>query len=94
MSKLKNLTSEDISSISEFFGDTLEKEISKKISFKEIDDITIDFSINYDDNQLDVDVDLDLSFDELSNIDQELLDAAIDNAYSKLDSFIDNNYRI
>lgn len=94
MSKLKKLTSEDLSNISEFFGETLEREISKKVTIKELEDIEMNFEVSYDNEQLDVDVDLDLSFDLLSDIDNELLNSAIDETYLKLDSFIDENYRI
>ena len=44
-------------------------------------------------SQLDVDVDLGVSFDELSEINQDLLNEAIDEAYLKFDAYIDENYR-
>lgn len=92
MSKLKQLSNEDLSAISEFFGEALEKEVAKKTSIKELEDIDLGIVIDYEDNQLDVSVDLDISFDELSNVNQELLSVAIDEAYLKLDSFIFDNY--
>ena len=92
MSKLKQLSNEDLSAISEFFGEALEKEVAKKTSIKELEDIDLGIVIDYEDNQLDVSVDLDISFDELSNVNQELLSVAIDEAYLKLYSFIFDNY--
>ena len=40
-----------------------------------------------------MDVDLGVSFDELSEINQDLLNEAIDEAYLRFDSYIDENYR-
>ncbi len=94
MSDLKKLSSDDLETISDNFGEILEREVSRVISTKELEDIDLNITINYDNNQLDVDVDLGVSFDELSSINQDLLLEAIDNAYLKFDSYIDDNFRV
>ena len=93
MSKLKKLSSDDLTTISEDFGEILEKEVSRVISVKELEDLNLDITINYENAQLDVDVDLGVDFDELSEIDQNLLSEAVDEAYLKFDSYIDENFR-
>jgi hypothetical protein len=93
MSKLKKLSSDDLATISYDFGEILESEVSRIISTKELEDLDLDITINYDGEQLDVDVDLGVSFDELSEINQDLLNEAIDEAYLKFDSYIDDNFR-
>ena len=93
MSKLKKLSSDDLTTISEDFGEILEKEVSRVISVKELEDLNLDITINYDNDQLDVDVDLGVDFDELSEIDQNLLMESVDEAYLKFDSYINENFR-
>ena len=78
MSKLKKLSSADLATISDDFGEILEIEVSKAISTKELDD---------------VDVDVGVTFDKLSEITQDQVAGAIDEAYLKFDSYIDENYR-
>lgn len=94
MSKLKTLTQEDLSKISDDFGEILEKEVSKSISTKELEDLDLDITLNYEDEQLDVDVDVGVLFDELSEITQDQVMKSIDEAYLKFDSYIDENFRI
>ena len=93
MSKLKKLSSEDLDTISTDFGEILEIEVSKVISTKELEDLDLDIELNYENNQLDVDVDLGVSFDELSEINQDMLNEAVEEAYLKFDSYIDDNFR-
>ena len=93
MSKLKKLSSDDLSTISDDFGEILEREVSKNISTKEVEDLDLDIVINYENDQLDVDVDVGVVFDELSEISQDQIMKAIDSAYLKFDSYIDDNYR-
>ena len=93
MSKLKKLSSQDLNTISTDFGEILEVEVSKVISTKELEDLDLDIELNYENNQLDVDVDLGVSFDELSEINQDMLKEAVDEAYLKFDSYIDDNFR-
>ncbi|MBQ6349720.1 MAG: DUF3194 domain-containing protein [Methanobrevibacter sp.] len=94
MSKLKILTNDDLSKISDDFGEILENEVSKSISVKELEDLDLDIVISYDNEQLDVDVDVGVLFDELSEIDQDQISKAIDEAYLRFDSYIDENYRV
>ena len=94
MSKLKVLTQDDLATISDDFGEILEKEVSKALPAKEIEDLDLDILLNYENNQLDVDVDVGVSFDELSEINQEQIAKAIDQAYIKFDSYIDENFRV
>ena len=94
MSRLKELTQEDLSKISDDFGEILEREVSKTISTKELEDLDLDIVLSYENNQLDVDVDVGVLFDELSEINQDQITQAIDEAYLKFDSYIDENYRV
>lgn len=93
MSKLKKLSNEDLVEITETFGQFLNDEVYKKISLKELEDLSLDFSINYENEELFVDVDLGVAFDELSDINQELLNEALDNSYLRLDSYIEDNFK-
>ena len=93
MSKLKKLSQDDLATISDNFGEILEREISKALPSKEIEDLDLDIVLDYEDNQLDVDVDVGVLFDELSEISQEQISKAIDEAYLKFDSYIDDNFR-
>ena len=93
MSKLKKLSDDDLATISYDFGEILEREVSRVISTKELEDLDLDITINYDGTQLDVDVDLGVLFDELSEINQDSLNEAVDEAYLKFDSYIDENFR-
>ena len=94
MSKLKKLSQDDLSTISDDFGEILESEVSKNISTKEVEDLDLDIIINYENDQLDVDVDVGVLFDALSDINQDQIMKAIDEAYLKFDSYIDENYRV
>ncbi len=94
MSKLKVLSQDDLATISDDFGEILESEVSKALPAKEIEDLDLDILLNYENNQLDVDVDVGVSFDELSEINQEQIAKAIDEAYIKFDSYIDENFRV
>ena len=93
MSKLKQLTQDDLATISDDFGEILEREVSKNIPTKEVEDLDLDIIINYENNQLDVDVDVGVLFDALSEINQDKIMKAIDEAYLQFDLYIDENYR-
>ena len=93
MSKLKKLSQDDLATISDDFGEILEREVSKNISTKEIEDLDLDIVLNYENDQLDVDVDVGVLFDELSEINQDQIMKSIDEAYLKFDSYIDENFR-
>nr|WP_295000523.1 DUF3194 domain-containing protein [uncultured Methanobrevibacter sp.] len=94
MSKLKVLSKDDLTTISDDFGEILEREISKALPSKEIEDLELNILLSYEDNQLDVDVDVGVSFDELSEITQDQIAQAINEAYLKFDSYIDENFRV
>ena len=94
MSKLKVLTDDDLAKISDDFGEILEQEVSKALPSKEIKDLDLDIIIDYENNQLDVDVDVGVIFDELSKINQDQIMQAIDEAYLRFDSYIDDNFRV
>ncbi|MBR6992918.1 DUF3194 domain-containing protein [Methanobrevibacter sp.] len=94
MSKLKLLSQDDLATISDDFGEILESEVSKCISMKELEDLDLDIVLNYENEQLDVDVDVGVLFDELSEITQDQVMNAIDAAYLKFDSYIDENFRV
>lgn len=94
MSKLKVLSQDDLATISDAFGGILESEISKALPSKEIEDLDLDILLNYENEQLDVDVDVGVLFDELSEITQDQVAQAIDEAYVKFDSYIDDNFRV
>ena len=94
MSKLKLLTQDDLATITDDFGEILEKEISKALPSKEIEDLDLDIVLSYENEQLDVDVDVGVLFDELSEITQDQISQAIDEAYLKFDSYIDENFRV
>lgn len=93
MSKLKKLSKSDLSTISDDFGEILGREVSKNISTKEVEDLDLDITVSYEAEQLDVDVDVGVTFDELSEISQDQIMKAIDEAYVKFDSYIDENFR-
>ena len=93
MSKLKQLTQDDLATISDDFGEILEREVSKSISMKELEDLDLDITLSYENEQLDVDVDVGVLFDELSEITQDQVIKAIEEAYLKFDSYIDENFR-
>ncbi|MBE6508324.1 MAG: DUF3194 domain-containing protein [Methanobrevibacter sp.] len=93
MSKLKVLTPEDLETISDDFGEILEREVSKSMSMKELEDLDLDIVLSYENEQLDVDVDVGVMFDELSEITQDQVTQAIDEAYIKFDAYIDENFR-
>ena len=93
MSALKELSQSDLANISDDFGEILEREVSKVISTKELEDLDLDITLTYENRQLDVDVDVGVLFDELSDITQDQITQAIDEAYLKFDSYIDDNYR-
>lgn len=93
MSKLKKLNDEDLITISDTFGDFLEEEISKIVSTKELEDIDLCIVANYLNDQLDVSCNVELLFDELTEVSNDSLENAIDEAYLKLDNFIENNYK-
>ena len=94
MSKLKNLSDDDLVVICETFGEILNNEVSKCLPSKEIEDLDLDIVVDYVDGQLDVDVNVGVSFDALSQINQKQIINAIDESYLMFDSYIDDFYRV
>ncbi|WP_342765848.1 DUF3194 domain-containing protein [Methanobrevibacter woesei] len=67
--------------------------MSKIVSTKELEDIDLGIVADYLDDQLDVSCNVELLFDELTEVSNDSLENAIDEAYLKLDNFIENNYK-
>ena len=93
MNKLKKLTQEDIDTISQYFSDIANEIILAKVPSKEILDLDLEIDASYEDEELDINIDVDIALDELSKIKNSDIEPAIEEAYSKLDEFIDENYR-
>jgi uncharacterized protein DUF3194 len=93
LNKLKKLDQEDLDKISQHFSDIANKSILAKIPSKEVLDLDIEIDATYDDEELDINIDVDINLDELSEISNDDVELAIEEAYSKLDIFIDENYR-
>ena len=96
VSKLKKLSQEDLDNISDFFVAVVEKKILSSVkSQKEILAMDVNINIDYNDKseQLDIDVDVDIDTDELSKLTDEKIDQAIDDSYSELDEYINENFR-
>lgn len=94
MSKLNNLTTDDLEHISEFISTQVNEYLFEKISIKEIIDLDIHVENSYENEQLDVDVSVDLELDDLSKVNEDdIIQDAIDYALENLDLFLDENYR-
>ena len=94
MSKLKQLSSDDLEEISNHFGEILNHKVSKLLPSKEIEDLDLDITVNYENNQLDVDVDVNVLIDALSDISEREVSNVIDESYLIFDAYIDDNYRV
>lgn len=95
-SKLKKLSQEDLDEISDFFASVVEKKIFSSVkSQKEILAMDVNIKIDYNDKneELDIDVDVDIDTDELSNLSDEKIDQLIEDSYSELDEYINENFR-
>lgn len=93
MSKLKELSQEDLDNITNFLSDIVETKLSNYVTSKEVINQNIITDISYENGQLDVDLDIDIDVDALSNLTQDDVQRIIDEAYEKLDVLIDENYR-
>lgn len=93
MSKIKKLTDNDLTIISEAFSRIVEEELSNNISSKELinEDITID--VSYEDEQLDVSLDIAVDVDALSDVEKDNIVKITDAAFVKFDQYIDENFR-
>ena len=93
MGKLKELSQEDLDDITYFLSNLVESKLSDYVTSKEVINQNIITDIGYENNQLDVDLDIDIDVDALSNLSQDDVNTIIDEAYEKLDVYIDENYR-
>ncbi len=93
MSKLKDLSQEDLDNITYFLSDIIESKLSNYVTSKEVINQNIITDISYENGQLDVDLDIDIDVDALSNLTQDDVQRIIDEAYEELDVCIDENYR-
>jgi phosphoserine phosphatase len=96
VSKLKELSEDDLEDISNFLSETIVKKISSSVkSQKEILDMDVSIEITYPDEngELDVDASIEIDTDELSDLSSERIDEVIDESYLELDEYINEHYR-
>jgi phosphoserine phosphatase len=96
VSKLKELSEDDLEDISNFLSETIVKKISSSVkSQKEILDMDVSIEITYPDEngELDVDASIEIDTDELSDLSNERIDEVIDESYLELDEYINEHYR-
>ena len=97
VSKLKELSEDDLEDISNFLSETIVKKISSSVkSQKEILDMDVSIEITYPDEngELDVDASIEIDTDELSDLSNERIDEVIDESYLELDEYINEHYRL
>lgn len=96
VSKLKELSEDDLEDISNFLSETIVKKISSSVrSQKEILDMDVRIEIDYpnENGELDVDASVEIDMDELSDLSDEIIDEVIDGSYLELDEYINEYYR-
>ena len=96
VSKLKELSEDDLEDISNFLSETIVKKISSSVkSQKEILDMDVSIEITYPDEngELDVDASIEIDTDELSDLSNERIDEVIEESYLELDEYINEHYR-
>ncbi|WP_295722022.1 DUF3194 domain-containing protein [uncultured Methanobrevibacter sp.] len=93
MSKLKELSQDDLDNITNFLSNIVERKLSNYVTSKEVINQNIITDISYENGQLDVDLDIDIDVDALSNLSQDDVQRIIDEVYEELDVCIDENYR-
>lgn len=96
VSKLKELSEDDLEDISNFLSETIVKKISSSVrSQKEILDMDVSIEIDYpnENGELDVDASVEIGMDELSDLSDEIIDEVIDGSYLELDEYINEHYR-
>ena len=97
LSKLKELSEDDLEDISNSLSETIVKKISSSVkSPKKILDMDVSIEITYPDEngELDVDASIEIDTDELSDLSNERIDEVIDESYIELDEYINENYRL
>ena len=93
MNKLKELNQEELKDISDFLSDNINEYILANVSSKDILEMDIQIEVSYNE-KLKVDVSVNLEFHELSKADANISDIAIENSLLKLDSYLDENFRV
>lgn len=94
MKKLKILNQEDLDNISDFLSNNINEYLLANVSSKEILDMNINIEVSYNNKKLDVDIAVDLEFDELSKADRNIANILVENSLLKLDSYLDENFRL
>jgi hypothetical protein len=90
---LKELSDQELDQISDLAVESAETYILSRVSKKEILDMNINANITYD-KILNVEVLVEIDLDELSTTNEkELAENAVEAALSRLDSFIDENFK-
>jgi len=79
--------------ISDFLSDNINEYILANVSSKEILDMDIKIEVSYNE-KLDVDISIGLEFDEFSKADANMANIAAENSLLKLDSYLDENFRV
>ena len=83
VSKLKELSEDNLEEISNFLSETIEKKIQASVkSQKEILDMDVSIEITYPDEN-----------GELDDLSNERIDEVIDESYLELDEYINEHYR-
>jgi len=85
---LRKLENEELDKISEIAVKAAENFIFKKVSKKEITDLDIRVEIQQND-VLNVDVSIDIISDEISTLEDKIVDEAADHAIKEIDKIID-----
>ncbi|MBP5784601.1 MAG: DUF3194 domain-containing protein [Methanobrevibacter sp.] len=96
VSKLKELSEDDLEDISNFLSEIIEKKIQSSVkSQKEILDMDVSIEIDYpnENGELDVDASIEIDTDELSDLSSERIDEVIEESYLELDEYINEHYR-
>ena len=96
VSKLKELSEDDLEDISNFLSEIIVRKIQSSVkSQKEILDMDVSIEINYPDKngELDVDASIEIDADELSDLSNERIDEVINESYLELDEYINEHYR-
>lgn len=93
MNKLKKLSPDDLSQISDYAVSSAQNFIFDRLSKKEIIDLDITTQISYED-ELDVDIQIELVLDDLCSADEGIADAAVEYSINELERYLNENYRV
>lgn len=84
---MKKLSEKDLEKISEIAATAAENFIFSKVSKKEIVNLDVNVTLNYNDS-LDVDIMIDIIFDDLSTADTNIADDAVNYAIEQVELFL------